>query len=87
MAYAFFAPFSLDMHNALVKKYKARHGVQYEISGVRHEVYVKHEVLGKSVEGRDIDLLIIGNPGWLVVGWWLVGGWAVVVSPSAYGHC
>lgn len=57
--YAYFAPYSLERHAELI-------GEAQTVAGVRHER------LGATVDGRDLDLLQIGTPGegkkvcWLV---------------------
>lgn len=49
MYFAYFEPYSYEMHLSLINE-----AVQSDL--------VKHEVLGSTHEGRNIDLLIIGDP-------------------------
>ncbi len=47
--FAYFAPYSYERHLGLV------HNAQ-------HSEMCRHKVLGQTAEGRDLDLLIVGNP-------------------------
>jgi len=50
--YAYFAPYTLDMHAALIAEMQAREGVRLR-------------VLGRSLDGHDVDELQIGARGFL----------------------
>lgn len=48
ISFAYFTPYSYQRHQALVQSAQTMH-------------FCEHQVLGKTVDGRDIDLLIIGD--------------------------
>jgi murein tripeptide amidase MpaA len=73
--YAYFAPYGLDRHRRLV-------------AGCGLEDRVEHELLGQTLDGRDLDLLIVGeaeegrqvvwvvarqHPGESMAEWWMEG--------------
>ncbi len=73
--FAYFVPFSMERHQALVKK-------------VSQHPNVQHEILGQTLDGQDMDLLIIGDgaskkfniwfiarqhPGETMAEWWMEG--------------
>lgn len=58
--YAYFAPYSLERHADLV-------------AGSLVSPLVRHELLGSSVDGRDLDLLIVGEPAASKQVAWIIG--------------
>ena len=48
--YAYFAPYSMERHADLV-------------AGISESPYVEQRVLGQTLDGQDLDLLVIGDPG------------------------
>jgi murein tripeptide amidase MpaA len=48
--YGYFAPYTYERHQSLIANAKSRPGV-------------RHEVVGQSIEGRDLDLLVISGLG------------------------
>lgn len=70
--YAYFAPYPMARHHALIEQFKCYDGVS-------------HEVLGQTLDGQDMDLLIFGrgdkviwvdarqHPGETMAQWWMEG--------------
>lgn len=70
--YAYFAPYPMERHAALIKHYAVMDKVT-------------HEVLGQTLDGRDMDLLVVGagaktiwvdarqHPGETMAEWWMEG--------------
>ena len=73
--FAYFAPYTVERHNALIARYAATPGVS-------------HRVLGASIDGQPIDCLTIGggakqawlyarqHPGETMAEWWMEGALA-----------
>ena len=82
--FAYFAPYTMDMHEALVARIAARPGVT-------------HRELGRSLDGQPIDALTIGagprpvwlyarqHPGETMTEWWMDGALDWLTSPAAAG--
>ncbi|THD35589.1 MAG: hypothetical protein E7773_10775 [Sphingomonas sp.] len=80
--FAYFAPYTMEQHEALIAKYAAMLGVE-------------HRELGHSLDGRAIDMLTIGSgpkPVWLyarqhpgesMAEWWMEGALEWLTSPAA----
>ncbi|MBS0479768.1 MAG: hypothetical protein JSR79_10785 [Proteobacteria bacterium] len=80
--FAYFAPYTMERHEALIAEYAAKPGV-------------RHRELGHSLDGRAIDLFTIGNgpkPVWLyarqhpgesMAEWWMEGALEWLTSPAA----
>ena len=80
--FAYFAPYPMDRHAALVDR----------IAAIPH---VGHRVLGETLDGRALDLLTIGNgplqiwlyarqhPGETMAQWWMEGALDLLVSNDA----
>ena len=77
--FAYFAPYTMDRHTALIDR----------IAGVPH---VGHRVLGNTLDGRALDMLTIGegplqiwlyarqHPGETMAEWWMEGALDLLVS-------
>jgi murein tripeptide amidase MpaA len=82
--FAYFAPYTLDRHDALVAQIAARPGVT-------------HRTLGHSIEGRAIDCLSVGegpkpvwlyarqHPGESMAEWWMEGALETLTDASDTG--
>jgi murein tripeptide amidase MpaA len=80
--FAYFAPYTMEQHEALIAKYAAMPGVM-------------HHELGHTLDGRAMDLLTIGSgdkPVWLyarqhpgesMAEWWMEGALEWLTSPAA----
>jgi murein tripeptide amidase MpaA len=80
--FAYFAPYQMDRHAALIDR----------IAAIPH---VGHRVLGKTLDGHPLDLLTIGNgplqiwlyarqhPGETMAEWWMEGALDLLVSNDA----
>jgi murein tripeptide amidase MpaA len=81
--YAYFAPYSQERHHDLIAR-------------SAQSPFVRHEVLGASIDGRDLDLLVVGEPGvgkrvvWVIARqhpgesmaeWWMEGFLARLLDP------
>lgn len=79
--YAYFAPYSLERHHDLVARCVA--------SG-----RVRHDVLGRTLDGRDLDRLVVGtgtrvlwvigrqHPGESMASWWMEGFLSRLLDPA-----
>lgn len=79
--FAYFAPYSLERHQDLIARCQA--------SG-----RARHRVLGRSVEGRDLDALVVGqgprslwliarqHPGESMASWWMEGLLGRLLDPD-----
>jgi murein tripeptide amidase MpaA len=82
--FAYFAPYSSERHKALVQLHAAMAGV-------------RHDVLGRTLDGRPLDRLRFGSgelqvwlyarqhPGETMAEWWMEGALTWLVSPQAAG--
>jgi len=80
--FAYFAPYSSDRHQALVNRIAGQAGVT-------------HRLLGRTLDGRPLDLLTLGNgpkqvwlyarqhPGETMAEWWMEGALDFLVSDDA----
>jgi murein tripeptide amidase MpaA len=81
--YAYFAPYSMERHHDLVARSAA-------------SPFARHEVLGRTIDGRDLDLVQIGeagpgkrvvwtiapqHPGESMAEWWMEGWLARLLDP------
>jgi murein tripeptide amidase MpaA len=80
--FAYFAPFSSERHRALIKQYAALS-------------FVEHTVLGKTLDGRPMDMLTLGegplqvwlyarqHPGETMAEWWMEGALEALTGDDA----
>lgn len=79
--FAYFAPYSLERHQDLIARCQG--------SGL-----ARHQVLGRSLDGRDLDALVVGegpralwivgrqHPGESMASWWMEGFLARLLDPA-----